>query len=448
MGRLFGTDGVRGVANEKLTCELALELGRAAAMVLSDNARRRPIFAIGMDTRISSEMLACAMAAGLCSVGADVIQLGVVPTPAVPYLAGKYKADAGVMISASHNSAEFNGIKLFSGDGYKLPDELEEQIETIVLDREKTPRLSGGTDIGKVETRPSAVKDYVDHLKSTIPTSLAGMSVAVDCANGSAAVTAGRLFERLGVFADLLACGPDGVNINDRCGSTHIERLAARVKADGYDLGLAFDGDADRLLAVDEQGNVLDGDFLLAILGDYLSGRKALAKNTVVVTSMTNLGFFQLMRRRGTATEVTKVGDRYVLEAMLREGCSLGGEQSGHMIFLDLATTGDGQLSAVMLLNAIAAAGRPLSELGSAMKRFPQTMKNVSATPAAKEAYECDPAVSAAIADWSRTLEGRGRVVVRPSGTEPYIRVMVEGESAAEIERAADEIAAAIEKLQ
>ena len=447
MARLFGTDGVRGVAGRELTASLAMEVGAAAAMVLAAETHKKPLVIIGRDTRASGDLLEAAAAAGLCAVGADVLLLGVVPTPAVAYLVQRYHADAGVMLSASHNPYEFNGIKLFGPKGFKLTDAEEDRIEELVRSGRALDGQKSGGEVGRISRAQSAAEDYTAFLASHYRGGFSGRILA-DCANGSAAVTAGRLFERLGVSADLFACGPDGVNINDCCGSTHIERLAARVKASGYDLGLAFDGDADRLLAVDEQGNVLDGDFLLAILGDYLSGRKAIAKNTVVVTSMTNLGFFQLMRRRGTATEVTKVGDRYVLEAMLREGCSLGGEQSGHMIFLDLATTGDGQLSAVMLLNAIAAAGRPLSELGSAMKRFPQTMKNVSATPAAKEAYECDPAVSAAIADWSRTLEGRGRVVVRPSGTEPYIRVMVEWESAAEIERAADEIAAAIEKLQ
>ena len=441
MGRLFGTDGVRGVANEKLTCELALELGRAAAMVLSDNARRRPIFAIGMDTRISSEMLACAMAAGLCSVGADVIQLGVVPTPAVPYLAGKYKADAGVMISASHNSAEFNGIKLFSGDGYKLPDELEEQIETIVLDREKTPRLSGGTDIGKVETRPSAVKDYVDHLKSTIPTSLAGMSVAVDCANGSASATARRLFTELGADCRILCDQPDGLNINDGCGSTHLERLRAVVLEQGLDIGVAFDGDADRCLCIDGDGSEIDGDFIMAICALDMLKRGKLEKNTVVGTIMTNMGFSRFCEENGIRLITTKVGDRYVLEEMLLDGYNFGGEQSGHVIFRDFATTGDGQLTACQLLSLMRRREAKLSYLAQLMQRFPQTMVNIQVSPEGKLAFYTDHKVKAAIDKASETLGRDGRIIVRPSGTEPLLRVMVEGKDEQLIQKLAQDVA-------
>ena len=446
MGRLFGTDGVRGVANEKLTCELALELGRAAAMVLSDNARRRPIFAIGMDTRISSEMLACAMAAGLCSVGADVIQLGVVPTPAVPYLAGKYKADAGVMISASHNSAEFNGIKLFSGDGYKLPDELEEQIETIVLDREKTPRLSGGTDIGKVETRPSAVKDYVDHLKSTIPTSLAGMSVAVDCANGSASATARRLFTELGADCRILCDQPDGLNINDGCGSTHLERLRAVVLEQGLDIGVAFDGDADRCLCIDGDGSEIDGDFIMAICALDMLKRGKLEKNTVVGTIMTNMGFSRFCEENGIRLITTKVGDRYVLEEMLLEEYSFGGEQSGHVIFRDFATTGDGQLTAIQLLSILKRENMTLRDAAKIMTRYPQTMINVRVSHEGKLKFYMDAQVKAAIEDGKAELGRDGRVVVRVSGTEPLIRVMTEGLDAEKIRTVAENIAEVVRR--
>ena len=441
MGRLFGTDGVRGVANEKLTCELALELGRAAAMVLSDNARRRPIFAIGMDTRISSEMLACAMAAGLCSVGADVIQLGVVPTPAVPYLAGKYKADAGVMISASHNSAEFNGIKLFSGDGYKLPDELEEQIETIVLDREKTPRLSSGTDIGKVETRPTAVKDYVDHLKSTIPTSLAGMSVAVDCANGSASATARRLFTELGADCRSLCDQPDGLNINDGCGSTHLERLREVVLEQGLDIGVAFDGDADRCLCIDGDGNEIDGDFIMAICALDMLKRGKLEKNAVVGTIMTNMGFSRFCEENGIRLITTKVGDRYVLEEMLLEEYSFGGEQSGHVIFRDFATTGDGQLTAIQLLSILKRENMTLKDAAKIMTRYPQTMINVRVSHEGKLKFYMDADVKAAIEAGKAELGRDGRVVVRVSGTEPLIRVKTEGLNAEKIRAVAESIA-------
>lgn len=444
MGRLFGTDGVRGVANEKLTCELALELGRAAAMVLSDNARRRPIFAIGMDTRISSEMLACAMAAGLCSVGADVYLLGVVPTPAVPYLVGKYKADAGVMISASHNSAEFNGIKLFSGDGYKLPDELEEQIETIVLDREQTPRLSSGTDIGKVVTRNGAVKDYVDHLKSTIPSSLAGMSVAVDCANGSASVTARKLFTELGADCHILFDQPDGLNINEDCGSTHLEALQSYVLEHGLEIGVAFDGDADRCLCVDGKGNVVDGDFIMAICALDMMKRGKLEKNTVVGTIMANMGFSRFCEDNGLKLITTKVGDRYVLEEMLLEEYSFGGEQSGHIIFRDFATTGDGQLTAIQLLCLLKREGISLEEAAKVMTHYPQVMINVKVSHEGKLKFYMDPEVKAAIEAGKAELGREGRVVVRVSGTEPLIRVMTEGLHEEQINAVAERIAAVV----
>lgn len=444
MGRLFGTDGVRGVANEKLTCELALELGRAAAMVLSDNARRRPIFAVGMDTRISSEMLACAMAAGLCSVGADVDLLGVVPTPAVPYLVGKYKADAGVMISASHNSAEFNGIKLFSGDGYKLPDELEEQIETIVLDRQPSPKLSDGTDIGKVTVRENAVKDYVDHIKSTVPFSLSGMAVAVDCANGSASVTARKLFTELGADCHVLFDQPDGLNINAGCGSTHLEALRAYVLEHGLDAGVAFDGDADRCLCVDGEGNVVDGDFIMAICALDMKKRGKLEKNAVVGTIMTNMGFARFCEENGIRMVTTKVGDRYVLEEMLLEEYNFGGEQSGHIIFRDFATTGDGQLTAVQLLCLLKREGLTLAEAARAMTRYPQAMLNVPVSHEGRLKFYMDPEVKAAIDAAKAELGRDGRVVVRASGTEPLIRVMTEGLDEAKIRGAAERVAQVI----
>lgn len=444
MGRLFGTDGVRGIANEKLTCELALELGRAAAVVLSDNARRRPIFVIGMDTRISSEMLSCAMAAGLCSVGADVYLLGVVPTPAVPYLVGKYKADAGVMISASHNSAEFNGIKLFSGDGYKLPDELEEQIETIVLDKEKTPRLCVGTDIGKVITKTSAVKDYVDHLKSTIPISLAGMSVAVDCANGSASVTARKLFTELGADCHILFDQPDGLNINENCGSTHLEALRDYVLEHGLDIGVAFDGDADRCLCVDGKGNTVDGDFVMAVCALDMMKRGKLEKNTVVGTIMANMGFARFCEENGIRMVTTKVGDRYVLEEMLLEEYSFGGEQSGHIIFRDFATTGDGQLTAIQLLSLLKRENITLEEAAKVMVHYPQVMINVKVTHEGKLKFYMDPEVKAAIEAGKAELGHDGRVVVRVSGTEPLIRVMTEGLHEEQIHAVAEKIAGVV----
>ena len=441
MGRLFGTDGVRGVANEKLTCELAMEIGRAAAMVLSDNSRRRPIFVVGSDTRISSGMLTGALTAGLCSVGADVYQLGVVPTPAVAYLVGKYKADAGVMISASHNSFEFNGIKIFSGDGFKLPDDLENQIEAILLDHAVAPNLTLGNDVGMVQDKPTAVKDYIDHLKSTVPMSLDGMRLAVDCANGSAAMTARRLFSELGAHADILYDTPDGKNINDGCGSTHLEALSEYVRNHQMDIGIAFDGDADRCLAVDGDGNVVDGDFIMAILARDMMQRGKLEKNTVVGTIMANMGFGRFCEENDLKFVSTKVGDRYVLEEMLLNGYNFGGEQSGHVIFLDYASTGDGQLTAIQLLCHLKREGVTLKEAAKLMTHYPQVMINVKVTPDGKRRFYIDSEVKAAIEQGKKALGKDGRVVVRVSGTEPLIRVMAEGLDQAKIESVTNGIA-------
>ncbi len=444
MGRLFGTDGVRGVANEKITCELAMQIGRAVASVLSDHARRRPLIVVGMDTRISSDMLGCALTAGLCSVGADVYQLGVVPTPAVAFLVGKYKADAGVMISASHNSAEFNGIKVFSGDGYKLPDELEEQIEAIVLDGVEKPVLRIGDDIGKVTLKTNAVKDYVDHLKSTIPIALTGMKLAVDCANGSASVTARKLFSELGAECSVLFDAPDGTNINDGCGSTHLEALAAFVKENGLDIGVAFDGDADRCLCVDGAGNVIDGDFIMAICALDMMRRGKLERNTVVGTIMTNMGFIRFCEENGLRFIATKVGDRFVLEEMLLEEYSFGGEQSGHVIFRDFATTGDGQLTAIQLLSLLKRENITLAEAAKVMVRYPQVMINCKVSHEGKLKFYMDAGVKEAIEQAKAELGREGRVVVRVSGTEPLIRVMTEGSDPQQIQTVAERIAAVV----
>ena len=446
MGRLFGTDGVRGIANEKITCELAMQIGRAAATVLSDHARRRPVFVIGMDTRISSDMLSCALTAGLCSVGADVYQIGVMPTPAVAFLVGKYKADAGVMISASHNSAEFNGIKIFSGDGYKLPDDLEEQIEAIVLDGEEPPVLRIGDDIGKVEVKTNAVKDYVDHLKSTIPISLTGVSLAVDCANGSASMTARKLFEELGADCHVLFDAPDGININDGCGSTHLEALAAYVKENGLPIGIAFDGDADRCLCVDGDGNMVDGDFIMAICALDMMRRGKLERNTVVGTIMTNMGFSRFCEENGMRFIATKVGDRFVLEEMLLEEYSFGGEQSGHVIFRDFATTGDGQLTAIQLLSLLKREDTTLAEAAKVMTRYPQVMINCKVSHEGKLKFYMDPEVKSAIDQGKAELGRDGRVVVRVSGTEPLIRVMTEGLDSEKIQSVAERIAEVVRR--
>ena len=446
MGRLFGTDGVRGVANKDLTCELAMKLGRAAAAVLTNKSTRHPRVIIGKDTRLSSDMLENAMAAGLCSVGASVVLLGVVPTPAVAYLVEKYKADAGIMISASHNSYEYNGIKIFSGDGFKLPDDLEERIESLSLGEAPLPAAPADSDLGTVETAPNALRDYIDHVKSTVHFSLDGLEIALDCANGSSAMTAETLFTELGAKVHMLANEPNGVNINDGCGSTHMESLIEYVKTHKVDAGIAFDGDADRCLAVDENGEPVDGDFIMAICGLDMKSRGKLNKNCIVGTIMTNLGFIKFCEANGIHFEATKVGDRYVLEEMLLENYSFGGEQSGHVIFRDFATTGDGQLTAAQLLSIMKRREAKLSSMTTVMERYPQTMKNIRVSPEGKLAFYTDPKVKQAIDAATKTLAGNGRVIVRPSGTEPLLRVMVEGQDLALIEKIAEDISEVIKE--
>ncbi len=441
MGRLFGTDGVRGVANSELTCEMAMNIGRAAAMVLTDDDRRHPRILIGKDTRKSSDMLEAAITAGLCSVGANVIQLGVVPTPAVAFLVGKYKADAGIVLTASHNPCEFNGIKIFSGDGYKLPDALEEQIEAIVLDHVATPPTPVGGDLGAVTTAPNVVRDYVDHVKSTVPFSLDGLRIAIDCANGASSRTAETLFTELGAECHMIANEPNGVNVNDKCGSTHMEGLMAYVKEHGLDAGVAFDGDADRCLAVDENGNLVDGDFVMAICAADMKSRGKLAKSTVVGTIMTNMGFNRFCDENDMKFSATKVGDRYVLEEMLLEGYNFGGEQSGHVIFLDFATTGDGQMTAAQLLSIMRRRQAKLSSLATIMQRYPQVMVNVTTSPEGKLRFYTDTEVKESIEKAKAALGNTGRIIVRPSGTEPLLRVMVEGENEEQISDLANQVA-------
>ncbi|WP_322174172.1 phosphoglucosamine mutase [Acutalibacter caecimuris] len=445
MGRLFGTDGIRGIANKDLTCELATQLGRAAAQVLTSKSNRHPRVLIGKDTRLSSDMLESAMAAGLCSIGASVVTLGVVPTPAVAYLVEKYKADAGIMISASHNSFEYNGIKIFSGDGFKLPDDLEERIEDIILGRtDISAQLPQDEGLGTVAHAADAVRDYIDHVKSTVHFALDGMKLAIDCANGSASATAETLFTELGATVTMLNQSPDGINVNRDCGSTHMEGLIEYVRTHDLDAGVAFDGDADRCLMVDEAGNFVDGDFIMAICALDMKSRGKLNKNTVVGTIMTNLGFQKFCEENGMRFEATKVGDRYVLEQMRLENYSFGGEQSGHVIFRDFATTGDGQLTACQLLSLLHRRQGKLSSLATAMQRYPQTMVNIQVTPEGKLAFYTDQRVRAAIDKASAELGAEGRVIVRPSGTEPLLRVMVEGRDQAHIQALADELAGVI----
>ena len=446
MGRLFGTDGIRGIANGTLTCELAMNIGRAAACVLTANTEHRPKFIIGSDTRISSDMLISAICAGVTSVGADATVLGVVPTPAVAYLVNKYNADAGIMISASHNPAEFNGIKIFSSDGFKLPDALEEQIETLIIYNSLGTSVVTGGKIGTVTYSDTAVEDYISHLRSTVSTRFDGLKIAVDCANGSASNTAKKLFESLCPDIKILNDSPDGININKDCGSTHLEELREYVLKNKCDIGIAFDGDADRCLCIDELGNTVDGDFIMAVCALDMKERGMLNKNTVVGTIMTNFGFTKFCDEYSIKFIPTKVGDRFVLEEMLLEDYRFGGEQSGHIIFSDYATTGDGQLTALQLLDVIVRKGKKLSELASVMTRYPQCIVNLTVSAEGKLKFYTDPQIKEAIEKAKQELSDSGRIVVRPSGTEPLIRVMAEGKDMKQIESTANSVANVIKE--
>ncbi|MBQ3379634.1 MAG: phosphoglucosamine mutase [Clostridia bacterium] len=444
MGKYFGTDGIRGIANTDLTCELAFRTGKAAALVLSEACSHKPLILIGKDTRISSDMLEAAITAGFCSVGASVVSLGVIPTPAVAYFVKKLSADAGVVISASHNSMEYNGIKLFNSEGRKLSDEIEAKIEAILDDKSfKFPEVSGA-DIGRVSVYEAAKKEYVDFLLTAADDDLSGMKIAVDCANGSSSGTAQALFSALGADAYVFCNTPDGTNINDKCGSTHLEGLKKTVKDGGYHVGVAFDGDADRVLMVDENGDEIDGDKIIAGLALDMKKNGTLKGNSAVVTIMTNMGFFKRMEEAGINVVKTKVGDRYVIEGMLEGGYNIGGEQSGHIILSDYNTTGDGELSAIRWLLALKKQGIKASEFAAVMKKFPQTIKNVRVTPEGKKAIDSDPDIQTVINNVNAELGDSGRTVVRASGTEALIRVMLEGEDIEKIERMAEEIADAI----
>ncbi len=451
MGKLFGTDGIRGVVNETLNAELAFEVGAAAAQVLAQNTgKAKPLFTIGKDTRISSDMLEGSLIAGLCSAGADVLHLGVIPTPAVAFLTVENHADAGIVISASHNPFEHNGIKLFNAQGFKLSDALENEIEDIVLFNKKAP-LCTGADIGQViYADQQEADDYVDHLVSTIDTDLAGMRILVDCANGAASATAGKLFDRFPkLHTDIINADPNGININHNCGSTHIDHLAAMVKAGDYDLGIAFDGDADRCLAVDEQGQLIDGDQILALCGSDLKSRGELTGDTIVATVMSNLGFHVFARQAGIDLLCTDVGDRNVLEEMDRGGYILGGEQSGHTIFRRYATTGDGELTALQLLSVIHRSGtQRVSALVGMCERYPQILVNVPVdSKEKKEQIMAAPNLQEAIARTEEELSGNGRVLVRPSGTEALIRVMVEAKHQSTAQAQAEKLANIIKNM-
>ena len=441
MGRLFGTDGVRGVAGSELTIELATKLGQAGAYVLTKEQAHKPTIIVGCDTRISGGMLASALMAGICSVGANAIFAGIMPTPAIAYLTRKHKVDAGVVISASHNPMEFNGIKFFNGDGYKLSDALEDEIEALIANDMKDITLPTGSEIGKIEYRFDLIREYIDFMKKTVPVDRPGMKIVIDCAEGASYKTSVETLCELGAELVAIHTNPDGTNINSNCGSTHMEELQARVVYEKAAVGLAFDGDADRMLAVDENGKVVDGDEIMAICANHMKEKGTLKKDTVVVTVMSNLGFTLMGQERNLHIEKTKVGDRYVLENMLANGYNLGGEQSGHVIFLDDNTTGDGLLSALHLLQVMVDTGKPLSELAQVMEVLPQALVNAKVPNHKKESFMEYPEIAGAIAELEEKFAGEGRVLIRPSGTEPLVRVMIEGKNRTQIEEEAKKLA-------
>ncbi|MGN0291576.1 MAG: phosphoglucosamine mutase [Lachnospiraceae bacterium] len=447
MARMFGTDGVRGVAGSELTIELATKLGQAGAYVLTKEQSHQPTIIVGCDTRISGGMLANALMAGICSVGANAVYVGVLPTPAVAYLTRKHKVDAGVVISASHNPMEFNGIKFFNGEGYKLSDALEDEIEALIKNDMKDVVLPVGSGVGRIDYRFDIREEYVSFIKKCVPVDLTGMKIVVDCAEGASYYTSVKALKDLGAEVVALHVSPDGTNINANCGSTHMEELRARVVYEKADVGLAFDGDADRMLAVDELGNMVDGDQLMAICANYMKEKGTLKKNTIVATVMSNLGMFLMAEREGIHMEKTKVGDRYVLENMRENGYNIGGEQSGHIIFLDENTTGDGLLSALHLLQVMVETGRKLSDLASIMEVLPQALVNAKVPNHKKEHFAEYTEIAEAIAEVEKKFAGEGRVLIRPSGTEPLVRVMIEGKDQKLIEEEAKKLAELITNI-
>ena len=442
MGKYFGTDGIRGVANQELTPEFAMRLGRILGYHLK-NKNTRPKVLIGRDTRISGEMLESALIAGLVSSGVDVLTLGVVTTPGVAYLTKSLDVEAGIMISASHNPVQDNGIKIFSHSGYKLSDDEELEIENMIDSEDTLPRPIAG-EVGRVENFEMGSQKYVNFVKGTVGIKLTGLKVVLDCANGAASALAPQLFADLDADIVTISAQPDGVNINDNCGSTHPEALATAVVKHGADIGFAFDGDADRLIAVDNKGNIVDGDYIMFIMARHMSKAGMLAKDTVVSTVMSNLGFYNAVEDNGLHSVQTAVGDRYVLEEMLKNGYNFGGEQSGHLILLDYATTGDGMLSAVQLAKAVIESGKSLYELAQDMPKYPQLLKNLRVED--KQAMMTNEAILASIAAVEEKMNGKGRVLVRPSGTEPLVRVMVEAQTQELCEEYVHEILEVVEQ--
>lgn len=447
MSRLFGTDGVRGEANTELPPELAYRLGRAATTFFGQRSKGRPQILIGRDTRISGEMLEAALVAGICSAGGNAILAGIVPTPAVAYLTRKLHAAAGIVISASHNPFQDNGIKFFGGDGYKLPDKVEDAIEKIVrdFDSRKLFQRPTGDGVGHIEYRQNLLEDYIGFVMSTTSERFDGMKIALDCANGAAYKAMPTVLERLGAELILLGDNPDGININDYCGSTHMENLRLAVLRNQADIGIAHDGDADRCLCIDENGDVIDGDHIMIICAKLMLKAGALPKKTVVATVMSNIGFRQALEELDLNCEITAVGDRYVLENMRANDHKLGGEQSGHIIFSDYSTTGDGLITALQVLTAMKKFNANASELNALMTTYPQVLINVKVKN--KKAYEESEAVKLAITEGEMELGTTGRILIRASGTEPLIRVMAEGSDKNQLNRICNKIAAEIEKV-
>lgn len=445
MVKLFGTDGVRGIANTELTVELAYRLGRAGAYILTQG-KENPKVVIGKDTRISGDMLEAALLAGICSVGVDVISIGVIPTPAVAYLTRKYQADAGVVISASHNPVEYNGIKFFDANGYKLDDDVENIIEDIVLGQGDIPISPTGIDVGRKIIIDNTVKSYTDYLKESIDLDFTGLKIAVDCGNGAAYMAAPSLLAELGAKLVVINDMPDGTNINVKCGSTYPAKVQKLVVDSGADIGISFDGDADRLIAVDEKGNIIDGDFIMAICGMHLKKQGKLSGNTVVATVMSNMGFDICLKENDINVIKTNVGDRNVLQEMMEKGYSLGGEQSGHIIFLDYNTTGDALLTALQLISVLKSSDKKLSELASVMTTLPQVLVNAKVDNSKKKNYLNDDIIVNEIKKLEERFHGEGRVLIRPSGTEPLVRVMIEGKDISEITEMAENLAKIIEE--
>ncbi len=445
MGKLFGTDGVRGIANKDLTSDLSYKLGRVGGFFLT-KGKKRPKMVVGMDTRISGDMLEGALSAGLNSAGIDVLYLGVLPTPAVACLIKMLEADGGVMISASHNPVEYNGIKFFNENGFKLTDEIENSIEEYILNDLDIDHIPVAGDIGRKIRIENPVRKYMDFLKDTIDVDFKGLKIAVDCGNGAVYKAAPELLHELGAQVYVMHNDPNGVNINVNCGSTNTNEIEKLVLETGADVGLSFDGDADRLIAADENGNIVDGDHILAICGMHLKSKGKLKSNTVVGTVMTNMGLDICLKENNINIAKTNVGDRYVLEEMIKGSYSIGGEQSGHIIFLDYNTTGDGLLTAIQLISVMKERNAKLSKLSAVMTVMPQVLVNAVINKDKKNAYLQDELIMNKINEIENHFHGKGRVLIRPSGTEPLVRVMIEGQNQAEIETYAKELAALIEE--